>query len=143
VCSASELVGGYPHALLVSAGGEVQLLFHLMELVLSSDGVIVGGDESRRPQLEETLQLPLEVIWRTPMMVKHPLSQCIQETGLAVHHLRQLWWRRRRCSFSKLLGGIHTQCGLLPGSKGSSSTSSMATAMTTCHRCGGSERLFR
>jgi hypothetical protein len=66
-CSASELVGGYPHTLLVSAGGEVQLLFHLMEPVLSGNRVIVGGVKSRRPQLEETLQLPLEVIGRTPL----------------------------------------------------------------------------
>jgi len=73
-CSASELVGGDPHTLFVSAGGEVQLLLHLTEPVLSGDGVVVGGVESRRPQLEETLQLPLEVIWRTPMVVKHPLT---------------------------------------------------------------------
>jgi hypothetical protein len=72
-CSASELVGGYPHTFLVSVGGEVQLLFHLTESVLSDDGVIIGV-ESRRPQLEETLQLPLEVIGRTPMAVKHSLS---------------------------------------------------------------------
>ena len=55
-CSASELVGGDPHALL---GG---------------DGVIIGSVESRRPQLEETLQLPLKVMGRTPVAVKHPLS---------------------------------------------------------------------
>jgi hypothetical protein len=94
-CSASELVGGYPHELIISAGGEVQLLFHLTEPVLSGDGVIVGGVESRRPQLEETLQLLLEVIGRTPVVVKYPLSQRLQEAGLAVHHLRQLWWWRR------------------------------------------------
>jgi hypothetical protein len=58
-CNAYELVGGYPHALLVSVGGEVQLLFHLTEPVLSGDGVIVGSVKSRRPQLEKTFQLPL------------------------------------------------------------------------------------
>jgi hypothetical protein len=52
-CSTSEQVSGYPHTLLVSAGGEVQLLFHLTEPVLSGDGVIIGGVESRRPQLEK------------------------------------------------------------------------------------------
>jgi hypothetical protein len=46
--SASELVGGDPHTLIVSAGGEVHLLLHLTEPVLSGDGVIVGGVESRR-----------------------------------------------------------------------------------------------
>jgi hypothetical protein len=99
-------VGGYPHALLVSAGGEVQLVFHLTELVLSGDGFIIDGVESRRPQLEKTLQLPLEVIGRNPVAMKHSLSQCLQEAGLAVHHLRQLWWWWRRwCFSSKMLGG--------------------------------------
>jgi hypothetical protein len=106
-------VGSDTHTLLVSVGGEVQLLFHLTELVLSGDGVIVGSVKSRRPQLEETLQLPLEVIGRTPVAVKHPMSQHLQEVGLAVHHLRQLWWWWRRCSSSKLLGGTRPQCRLL------------------------------
>jgi hypothetical protein len=66
--------------------------------------------------------------------VKHPLSQRLQEVGLAVHHLRQLWWRRWRwCSSSKLPGGTRPQCGLLPSTEGSSPGSSTATAMTTGH----------
>jgi hypothetical protein len=80
------------------------------------------------------------------MVVKHPLSQCLQEAGLAVHHLRQLWWWRQRwwCSSSKLLGGIRTQCGLLwcrllPGTEGSSPASSTAMAMTMGHRRGGEQ----
>jgi hypothetical protein len=143
-CSASELVGGYPHALLVSAGGEIQLIFYLTEPVLGGDGVIVGGVESRRPQLEKTLQLPLEVIGRTPVAVKHPLSQCLQEAGLAVHHLRQLWWwwrRRRRFSF-RMLGGTHPQCRLLwcrllPDTEGNFPASSTASTTTMGHRRGG------
>jgi hypothetical protein len=55
-------MSGYSHTLLVSAGGEVQLLLDLPQLVLGSDGVIIGIVEGRRPQLKEALQLPLEVI---------------------------------------------------------------------------------
>jgi hypothetical protein len=81
-------VSGDSHTLLISAGGEVQLLLDLPQLVLGGDGVIVGIVEGRGSQLEKTLQLPLEVIWLTPMAEKHSLSQCLQKTGLAVHHLR-------------------------------------------------------
>ena len=53
-CSASELVGGDPHALLISAGGEVHLLLHLTQLVLCGDGSSselskVGGLSFRKP----------------------------------------------------------------------------------------------
>jgi hypothetical protein len=62
-----------------------------MEPILGGDGVVLSSVESRGSQLEETLQLSLEVIRRTPVVVKHSLSQRLQEMGLMVHHLRQLW----------------------------------------------------
>jgi hypothetical protein len=121
-----------------------------MKPVLGGDGVIVGSVEGRGPQLEEALQLPLEVIWLTPMVVKHPLSQRLQEVGLAVHHLCQLWWWRWRCCIhtglvvptSRLLNGGLLQCGLLGdgllhGSKKSSPATSAATTTTTTHGHGG------
>jgi hypothetical protein len=76
------------------------------------------------------------------MAVKHSLSQCLQEAGLAVHHLRQLWWWQRRwCSSSKMLGDTRPQCrllwcGLLPDTEGNS-PASMATTTTIGHRHGG------
>jgi hypothetical protein len=75
--------------------------------------------------------------------VKHSLSQCLQEVGLAVHHLCQLWWwRRRQCFSSKMLGGTRPQCrllwcGLLPDTEGNSPVSSTASTTTTGHRHGG------
>jgi hypothetical protein len=74
--------------------------------------------------------------------VNHSLSQCLQEVGLAVHHLRQLWWWRRRCFSSKMLGGTRPQCRflwcrLLPNTEGNSPVSSMASTTTTGHRRGG------
>jgi hypothetical protein len=43
------------HTLLVSAGGEVQLLLDLSQPVLGGDGIIVGVVEGRGSQLEKTL----------------------------------------------------------------------------------------
>jgi hypothetical protein len=60
-------VSGDSHTLLISAGSEVQLLLDLPQPVLGGDGIIVGVVEGRGPQLEKTLQLPLEVI-RLPSM---------------------------------------------------------------------------
>jgi hypothetical protein len=77
VRNTSELVSGDSHTLLVSVGGEVQLLLDLLQPVLGGDGVIVGIVEGRGPQLEEALQLPLEVIRLTPVAVKDSLSQCL------------------------------------------------------------------
>jgi hypothetical protein len=54
-CGADELVGGDSHTLLIEASGEVQLLLHLTQPILSGNGVIVSAIESRGPQLEETL----------------------------------------------------------------------------------------
>jgi hypothetical protein len=60
--SASELVIGDSHTLLINADGEVQLLLDLPQPVLGGDGVIVGIVEGRGPQIKEALQQPLEVI---------------------------------------------------------------------------------
>jgi hypothetical protein len=70
-------MSGYSHTLLVSAGGEVQLLLDLLQPILGDDGVIVGVVEGRGPQLEETLQLPLEVIQLPSVAVKDSLSQSL------------------------------------------------------------------
>jgi hypothetical protein len=82
------------------------------------------------------------------VVVKHSLSQCLQEAGLVVHHLRQLWWWRRRCFSSKMLGGTRPQCrllwcGLLPDTEGNSPVSSMASTTTTGHRCRGKRAVIQ
>jgi len=64
-CSVVELVGSNSHAILISVGGEVQLLLDLAQRVLSGDGVVISTVKSRNPQLEEALQLPLKVIEQT------------------------------------------------------------------------------
>ena len=63
-----------------------------MWLVLGSNGVIVRAVEGRVPQLEEIVQLPLEIIGRSTIVAQQPLSQCLYEMCLAVHHLSQKWW---------------------------------------------------
>jgi hypothetical protein len=52
-CSASELVSGNSHTLLISASGEVQLLLDLTQPVFGGNGIIISTVKRRRPQLEE------------------------------------------------------------------------------------------
>jgi hypothetical protein len=91
------------------------------------------------------------------MAEKHSLSQCLQKVGLAVQHLRQLWWWRwrwcistkhsilfpmlggssptSRLSDSCLSSGLHGD-RLLHGSE-NGERSSTATPTPTANGCGG------
>ena len=92
-CCTYELVCGSSNTLIIGEGGEVELLFHLLEPIIGYKRVRVGAIIGRWPQLQKSHQLPLEVILLTSLATVCSIYKSCKKLGLLRHHLYQVrWW---------------------------------------------------